>query len=65
MPMDDLLYILTTFWRVLESNPGRLLPILAYASAITLVIAVTTDALLRRQTSRQKRADEKPKPIPR
>ena len=59
MPMNDMAYILTAFWRVLEANPGRLVPVLAYACAITLVIAVVTDALIRRQPARRKSRDEK------
>ena len=63
--MGDIQYILTTLWRVVQANPAQLLPILAYACAITLVIAVVTDGLLRRQPARQKIADEKPDSIPR
>jgi hypothetical protein len=65
MQTGDIEYILTTFWRVLEANPGRLLPVLAYACAITLVIAVVTDGLLRRRPAREKIADEKRNSIPR
>jgi hypothetical protein len=61
--MDDITYILMTFWHMLETNPGRLVPFLASACAITLVIAVVTDALFQRPPARRQSADKQQKSI--
>ena len=45
--MSEIFYIITTFGTVLANDPGRLLPGLAVACAVTMIIAVTTDTLLR------------------
>jgi hypothetical protein len=47
MTIHNLIYVTQTFWRVLEHHPARLEPLLAGACAVTLVIAVMTDAWLR------------------
>ena len=59
MQMDELAQILATFCRVLAANPGRLVPFLAYVCAITLVIAVVSDAMLRRRQGKAKSPHEK------
>jgi hypothetical protein len=58
--MTNILYMLMTFLRVLADNPGRLIPLLACACVITLIIAVMTDALMRgRSTQNKKTAPDK------
>jgi hypothetical protein len=56
MTINDIMYVGQTFWRVLEHNPGRLEPWLAGACAVTLIIAVFTDAWLRSRPAQPKKA---------
>ena len=57
--MNDLGYIVGTFGKMLAENPTRLLPFLAFACAVTVIIAITTDALFRRRLARAKKADDR------
>jgi hypothetical protein len=62
--MNGIIYIITTFARVLADNPARLLPFLAFACVVTLIIAVTTDALLRARSLQRRKAIAN-RPVPR
>ncbi len=58
--MSDFIYIIDTFGKVLADNPARLLPLLAYACAATMLIAIITDTLLRRRQAQEKRTAANP-----
>ncbi|HZQ46189.1 MAG TPA: hypothetical protein VFC07_04195 [Verrucomicrobiae bacterium] len=63
--MSNLIHEIAALLEFLGNNPMALLHFLAYACAITLLIAIVTDALLRqRQAVRNGRALAKP-PKPR
>jgi hypothetical protein len=57
MNFGVIVYIVVTFGRALEHNPGRLVPILAFACVITLIIALVSDAWLRARPAREKKAE--------
>jgi hypothetical protein len=58
--MSEIFYIITTFGTVLANDPGRLLPGLAVACAVTMIIAVTTDTLLRARSLQRRKAFANP-----
>ena len=64
LSMSDLNYAITTLAEVVKDNPAKLVPVLAYASAIILVVAILTDLglLLRRQAQQAKRSMAETKP---
>lgn len=47
--MSDLSYIMANFAKAFTDNPGALVPVLAYACAITFLIALVHDSLARRR----------------
>jgi hypothetical protein len=54
--MSEITDIITTLGTVLVDDPARLLPGLAVACAVTMIIAVTTDTLLRARSLRRRNA---------
>jgi hypothetical protein len=55
MTINSILYLTVTLARVLQQNPGRLVPFVAAASVVTLIIAVMTDAWLKSRPGRVKK----------
>ena len=65
MNMSNIDFEITTLLRFLENNPVALLRFLACACAVTLIIAIVTDAiLLRRQAAQGPKTSER-RPMPR
>ncbi len=62
--MSNIDFEITTLLRFLENNPVALLRFLACACAVTLIIAIVTDAILLRRQSVQgaKTSERRPKP---
>jgi hypothetical protein len=50
--MGELNYAITNLWRVVKENPAGLVPFLAYACALTLIVALLTDGLMLRRQAR-------------
>jgi hypothetical protein len=55
MTINSIMYLMVTLARVLQQNPGRLVPYVAAASVVTLIIAVMTDAWLKTRPEREKK----------
>ena len=64
MNLSNLNYEMAKFLSFLGNNPIALLHFLAYACAVTLVIAITTDAFLvqRQSAGDRKTLEKRPKP---
>jgi hypothetical protein len=63
MDMSNLSFEITKLLRFLGDDPVALLHCLAYASGITLIIAVLTDSLLKKGAAHERKtAGERPKP---
>ena len=50
--MSEINHTIINLWRVVRENPAGLVPFLAYACAITLMVALLTDGLLLRRRAR-------------
>jgi Ca2+/Na+ antiporter len=55
MTLNNIIYVAVTLGRALEHNPGRLVPFVAGACVVTLIIAIISDAWLRTRPAREKK----------
>jgi hypothetical protein len=63
--MSEINHTISNLWRVVRENPAGLVPFLAYACAITLIVALLTDALLLRRRARPAKPPLTRQPKPR
>jgi hypothetical protein len=62
--MNEISYITSAVLQTFSDHPGRLVKALEYACALTLLIAIVSDSLLRRRRpARQEKSSESPRPL--
>jgi len=63
--MSNIIGMAETFLRMAVKDPAVIMPVLAYACVVTIIIAIVSDALLRkRELAQQRKPAENPSSSP-